>query len=412
MSCNSCLPPNPCGCKKKKNCDDCPILDWVPNTACTISLTTGKCTDTLELRPGIQACETKTHYGQNPVTGCLEYQNELYVATNGQEGYIESVCPSDIAKYIKLEELENVEDKDPEQCSLLVYHADDDCGEGCEGIENSWIHWYANEHLADHLNMVAGFNSEGCLEALTPPSDTSEYWFAMWRGDGEFGYTQPEPVEELPRDANGDPIVLSQDENGKPIVGTIPLNCFMTNIMSNLGSDIWGSFRIIQSTPDFSSDFNNHDGNFVITWNDWNYNQGQIIGHAGTGRVYGKMDFSFVFDTHTGAITYRITNLHFDKVVWTKDNGFLLGEQPTLTLKGVQLGVGTEVLLCTHTYDGFSSWTQNINRDVPCSLTVNVGPGETFGPYDYAYAHMDWVYDDEGYTQVNFSNKLDGWTNC
>ena len=418
MSCSSCMERNPCGCKdKKKSCDDCPVVDWVPNTACTIGVTMNGCTDTLELKQGIQNCETKTHYGQNPVTGCLEYQNELYVATDGAEGYIESVCPVDIAKFINLEDLANVEDETPEQCSLLIYHADANCGPGCQGLADSWVHWYANENLTNGLHFVAGFNEEGCLEALDVPADVNEFWWGMWRPTGdngiEFGYIQPEEVAELPTDENGDPIVISQTPDGKPVVGTIPMNCLLNNIMMNLGSDIFGTFRIIQNTPDFKSTFNKHNGRFTITWNDWNYNGGQIQSHAGTGVISGKMDFSFQFNKDNGSFTYKVTNLHYDKVVWTTDNGFLLGETPTITLKGKPLGTGgTEVSLMSHTYDGSTNWTVNINRDVPCNLVRTVAPGETAGPFDYTYVHVDWVYDDEGYTQVNFKNLLDGWTDC
>lgn len=224
MSCSSCMQSNPCGCKKKKSCDDCPVVDWVPNTACTIGVTMNGCTDTLELRPGIQNCETKTVFSQNPITGCLEYQNELYVATDGQEGYIMSVCPVDIAKFINLEDLANVEDEQPEQCSLLVYKAEGDCGPGCTGISDTWYHWYASEHLTNGLHWVAGFNSEGCLEALDVPPNTDEYWWGMYRpsdtGNGlEFGYIQPEEVDTLPVNEDGQTLVLSQDENGKPIIG-------------------------------------------------------------------------------------------------------------------------------------------------------------------------------------------------
>lgn len=227
MSCSSCMPINPCGCKKKKqSCDDCPVVDWVPNTACTIGVTVNGCTDTLELRPGIQNCETKTVWGQNPKTGCLEYQNELYVATDGQEGYIMSVCPIDIAKFINLEDLANVEDEQPENCSLLVYKAENDCGPGCTGISDSWVHWYASEHLTNGLHWVAGFNENGCLEALDVPPRTDEYWWGMYRptntGNGiEFGYIQPEEVDTLPTDEQGNPLVLSQKSDGKPVVGPL-----------------------------------------------------------------------------------------------------------------------------------------------------------------------------------------------
>lgn len=226
MSCSSCMPTNPCGCKKKKSCDDCPVVDWVPNTACTIGVTVNGCTDTLELRPGIQNCETKTHMSQNQTTGCIEYQNELYVATDGQEGYLETICPVDIAKFINLEDLANVEDEQPENCSLLVYKADSDCGPGCTGVSDSWIHWYASEHLTNGLHWVAGFNDNGCLEALDVPPRTNEYWWSMYRpsdtGNGiEFGYIQPEQVNELPKDSQNRPLVLSQDSTGKPIYGPI-----------------------------------------------------------------------------------------------------------------------------------------------------------------------------------------------
>lgn len=226
MSCSSCMPTNPCGCKKKKSCDDCPVVDWVPNTACTIGVTVNGCTDTLELRPGIQNCETKTHMSQNQTTGCIEYQNELYVATDGQEGYLETICPVDIAKFINLEDLANVEDEQPENCSLLVYKADSDCGPGCTGVSDSWIHWYASEHLTNGLHWVAGFNDNGCLEALDVPPRTNEYWWSMYRpsdtGNGiEFGYIQPENVNALPTDSQGRSLVLSQGANGKPIYGPI-----------------------------------------------------------------------------------------------------------------------------------------------------------------------------------------------
>lgn len=417
MSCSDCIRKNPCGCEKKKSCDDCPVVDWVPNTACTIGITVNGCTDTLELKQGIQNCETKTHMTQNQKTGCIEYQNELYVSSDGQDGYLESICPIDIAKFINLEDLANVEDAAPDHCSLLVYHADSNCGPGCQGISDSWVHWYASENLTSGLHFVAGFNSEGCLQALDVPATTDEYWWGMWRptdsSDPEFGYVQPEEVADLPTDENGDPIVLSQDENGKPVVGSIPLNCILNNIMTNLGSDIFGTFRIIQNTPNFTSTFNNHTGDFTITWNDWNYSGGQVVSHTGTGVISGKMSFNFQFDLSTGNYTYNVTNLRFSKVVWTKDVGFLQGETPAFTLKGKALGTGTEVMLVDrYVYDGSQNWTININRDIACSLSATVAPGQTTGPFDYAYMKADWVYDDEGYTQVNFKNLLEGWTGC
>ena len=228
MSCNSCTGRvNPCNpCKQQDSCEQRVTIDWVPNTACTVGITFDGITDTLELKEGIQNCETKTHMTFNTTTGCIEYQNELYVSSDGKQGYLEVICASEIAKYINLEDLANVEDEAPENCALLVYHADDTCGAGCQGIHDSWVHWYASEHLSNGLHWVAGFNENGCLEALDVPPATGEYWWGMWRptdtGNGvEFGYIQPTPVEKLPTNEAGDTIVISQDENGKPIIGPV-----------------------------------------------------------------------------------------------------------------------------------------------------------------------------------------------
>lgn len=145
MSCTNCLPSNPCNhhnscnscgqVKKKSPCDNCPQIDWVPGTAATIGVTVDGCTDTLDLTSGIRNAESKTHFSQNPITGCLEYQNEQYVASQGTMGYIETVCPADIAKFINLDDLADVNAPNPENCSILVRNPEcgnDPCPNPCE----------------------------------------------------------------------------------------------------------------------------------------------------------------------------------------------------------------------------------------------------------------------------------------
>lgn len=152
MSCNYCRPANPCNsCKQKArtraNCDNCPQIDWVPNTACTIGITVNGCTDTLELKSGIKNCETKTHMSQNPLTGCIEYQNEQYISSNGALGFIETICPVDLAKFINLSDLADVDAEKPENCDLLVFNpacGNDPCADPCAD-EFQW----RNYHIPD-----------------------------------------------------------------------------------------------------------------------------------------------------------------------------------------------------------------------------------------------------------------------
>ena len=222
--------PNPCSpCNKGyDNCDDAVQIAYVPGTACTIGITYHCMTSTLSLKEGIQNCETDTRFVWNSDTGCIDYYSERYV--NQMEGsYIQSVCASQIASAINLCELNDVADTacDPENCALLVYTKNTDCGENCKGVNDMWAPWTVKNNLADYLTYVMGFNEEGCPVALDKPDKESEYWWAMWRGDNKFGYTQPEKVEELPRDENGQPIVIGQNPDGSPVVGPLDIEGYL-----------------------------------------------------------------------------------------------------------------------------------------------------------------------------------------
>lgn len=222
--------PNPCSpCNKGyDNCDDAVQIAYVPGTACTIGITYHCMTSTLSLKEGIQNCETDTRFVWNSDTGCIDYHSERYV--NQMEGsYIQSVCASQIASAINLCELNDVADTacDPENCALLVYTKNTDCGENCKGVNDMWAPWTVKANLADYLTYVMGFNEEGCPVALDKPDKESEYWWAMWRGDNKFGYTQPTEVEELPRDENGQPIVVGQNPDGSPVVGPLDIEGYL-----------------------------------------------------------------------------------------------------------------------------------------------------------------------------------------
>lgn len=410
MACKSCRPMNPCNsCNRSADCEQRLTVDWVPNTACTIGITLDGITDTLELREGIQNCETNTHLIFNTDTGCIEYQNERYISSDGTEGYKEIICASEIAKYINLEDLANVEDEAPENCALLVYHADDTCGAGCQGIHDSWVHWYASEHLTDGLHFVAGFNENGCLEALDVPENVDEYWFGMWRPDKKFGYIQPEE-SELPTDENGNPIVMGVGPDGKPIVGPIDLSCMFNNIVTNLATDVSWSWRVIQETPGFDAGLNLFSGDFALEWNDWDVS---IQTHYGNGHVFGRLNFETSFDMKTGSTKYIFHSVYYDRVEYKTDQPCPL-EPNYLTLKALTFGDTRETLLVDRLQIlNRGDWVEHLNRTIDAhDYTITVGPGQKVGPIDFCYIWVDWLHDDEGYIQLNFGNKFTGWNQC
>ena len=113
-------------------------------------------------------------------------------------------------------------------CYELVFRKYAECGEGCKSALDRWVNFNVNSEdaLKNGIHYVRGANQYGCPVYLDEPPRTDEYWWGMWRpndsGNGiEFGYIQPEEVDTLPTDDHGNTLVLSQDENGKPVIGPI-----------------------------------------------------------------------------------------------------------------------------------------------------------------------------------------------
>ena len=167
--------------------------------------------------------ETDTTLSINYSNGTLIYNAERHtdIITGEQLGSI-----------INLDYLRNVEiDPDLEgNCYELIYRKWANCGDGCRSAADKWMNFNINspEALQCGIRYVRGANQYGCPVYLEPPITEDEYWWGMWRpsshGDcWEFGYVQPEEVTELPTDDHGNPMVISQDPNGKPIFGPLKI---------------------------------------------------------------------------------------------------------------------------------------------------------------------------------------------
>lgn len=167
--------------------------------------------------------ETDTKLSTNYSNGTLVYNAERHtdIITGEQLGDI-----------INLDYLRNV-DIDPGldgNCYELIYRKWAECGDGCRSAADKWVNFNINSEGAKQcgIRYVRGANQYGCPVYLDIPTNVDEYWWGMWRpssaGDcWEFGYIQPERVEELPKDEDGNPMVLSQDEDGKPIYGPLQI---------------------------------------------------------------------------------------------------------------------------------------------------------------------------------------------
>lgn len=303
-------------------------------------------------------------------------------------------------------------------CYELIFHKFNDCGEGCRSAADRWLNFNINSDGAKQTSIpyVRGANLYGCPEYLDFPNPSNQYWFGMWNPTNQgFDYEQPKEVTTLPRDENNDPIVSATDPTtGQLIKGPVPLNCLTKNLVLSLGVSVYGTFRILQATPQFTSTFDPYNGYFTISWNDWNFIGTPQQIHCGGGTIYGKLDWTTQFDMKNGTLTYTVTNMRYYNIVYKTDKGTAATQPLHITVKAVlQPGKQEVTLVNQYEFTSNADWTYNINRSFDTNFSVTLGPGQQAGPFEIAYMYNAWYnQDDEGYAQVNFQNKLYDWESC
>lgn len=404
--CTKCSECSPCGGCKPARYDCSWKVDVSPYDPSTWVVTTGGMAHKVKI-PGLN--ETDTTLSTDYSNSTLNYKAEKHTdtITGGQLGDI-----------INLSDLRDVNfDLGLEgNCYELIYTKKASCGAGCVSAEDAWKTFNINSSDAkkDHIRYVRGANAYGCPVYLDVPSDINQYWFAGWKTDGEhkeFGYYQAHEVGSLPKDSDGNIVVMSVDPATKaPVYGKLPLDCILGNMMANLGTNVYGSFSVIQQTPQFTFTFNKVTGDWKINWSDW-----KDVAHThrvGYGEVTGKMNWTVKFDTSAGKITYHISSVYYNKAKWTVDKGISPASHIEFSFAGItQPGGAVTQFIDKKVYNGTASWEQSINRTLTWNYDVtNVGPGQTVGPLNFGKIFVNWsLEDDEGYTQVNFQNLLSGW---
>lgn len=227
---------NPCGqcnscCQHKDDCCCKTRLEWVPHTSCTINWTDGNCSSQLDLCPGIKNCQTITHMDFNHQTGCIEYQNEKYVYTDGAEGFLEKVCVSDFYPFINVYNLNDVDFDDDlaGNCYEFIYKKDISCGPGCKSKNDHWINWNINYPGAkvDSMDYIRGATEDGCPVYLDKPENCSFLVFSpsCEAPTGEWQAWKIPRAEdcEMEPDDNGYYQVVTLDECGCPMECNLPV---------------------------------------------------------------------------------------------------------------------------------------------------------------------------------------------
>ena len=228
-----CGPCGGCGSSVQAECGDrCLDIQYQPRNNCVVNFTKDGCTKQFDFTDAVKCGETDTQLKLDLDSCNIYYYSEKYYTAGDPR---QAINIHDLGGCIALGDLANVSEdaNHPDHCSFLVYKKSADCGDGCEGKDDAWQPWSPLKNKADGLHYVMGLNDDGCPITLNDPTGSfgnnsnDKYWWAMWRPDGQFGYTQPEKVDSLPKDDKGNVVAIGQNPDGKPVVGPIDIKGFL-----------------------------------------------------------------------------------------------------------------------------------------------------------------------------------------
>lgn len=157
----------------------------------------------------VKGAETDTSLTADAIARVLNYVAEKHTDT---------IAASELGAILHLADIGDVDISNVGDNSLLVYQKDADCGEGCEGINNSWVGWNAEDNLTTSMQYVMGFDEDGAPQSLNHPTNTDQYYLLGWNAADKVSYTQPIEATSPPLDDDGYAYRLYLDPTTKQIV--------------------------------------------------------------------------------------------------------------------------------------------------------------------------------------------------
>ena len=202
MSCSSCnmRPVVDCGdqcnksCGCNGGCNGCcgkPILDIdeMPDSVSILRFNMNGLSTWYDFGNLVYQTQTDTNLKINLQKRALIYEAERHT---------DSILHNELGSILHIADLGDVDITGVTDNSLFVYQKDSDCGEGCEGINNSWIAWNASDNLTDSLKTVMGFDDADKPRALDAPENADQHYTLTWSAADKVKWTQPAVATTAP----------------------------------------------------------------------------------------------------------------------------------------------------------------------------------------------------------------------
>lgn len=168
---------SPCSCEK-------PVLEIepVPESASTLRYNVNGVSAWYDYDNLVYQTQTDTVLSADAANRVLKYMAERHVDT---------ISAKELGAILHISDLGDVDITGLSNNSMFFYQKDSNCGEGCEGINNSWIAWNSEEHGATSLQTAMGFDANGSPIALNTPANANQYYMLGWNAGNKLSYSKP-----------------------------------------------------------------------------------------------------------------------------------------------------------------------------------------------------------------------------
>lgn len=168
---------SPCSCKK-------PVLEIepVPGSTSALKFNVNGVSAWYDFDNLVYQTQTDTVLSADSVNRVLKYMAERHIDT---------ISAKELGAVLHMSDIGDVNITGIQDNALFVYQKDSSCGEGCEGINNSWIAWNSQEHGADSVQTLMGFDANGVPQALNTPANANQYYMLGWNGSNKLKYSKP-----------------------------------------------------------------------------------------------------------------------------------------------------------------------------------------------------------------------------
>lgn len=164
--------------------------------------------------------ENLVYQTQTDTTLVVDIIKRLLVYT--AERHTDSITASELGSILHLADLGDVSTNEVADGSFLTYQKNNNCGEGCLGLRDSWKVWNALEEQVNSATYAFAFGQDGRPHVLERPASPNQYYQLGWNGARQLSYSQV-PIVNASRvvDANGKKTALYLDPRTKQIVGVL-----------------------------------------------------------------------------------------------------------------------------------------------------------------------------------------------